>query len=173
MKKAFILTLVAVMAVLLVLFLRPASVQTTPLVTGSNVLALEPLKTEVLVGDTVVVNLVARDVSDVFGVQLSMDYNPETLMFLEATEGSFLSRNGADQTLKLDVLKKNNPGLVKDFVLVKLSDAGTSGSGVIGTFTFQARTAGTAQIALVDVIVADKSAQRISVGTVGTTISVQ
>lgn len=178
MKKPFVWVLVAVFALLIVFLLRTqTSDDGASGVTGNavaNTFALETLRAEVNRGDTVLVNVVAQDVSDVFGVQFSVRYDPAVLEFVSADEGSFLGRSGADETMYLaSVLSRAEQGLVKDFVLVKLGDEGTSGSGVVSTLTFRSIGEGSTSLEFVDVIVADKAARPLSVETIGTTITVK
>jgi hypothetical protein len=178
-KKIVIALLVAALAVTALVLLQPALLPDGPAVspTGSAVLvsdtiALVPRADTVPVGGDVLVDVVANDIDNVFGVQLSFSYDPAALEFQGIDEGAFLSRSGADQTMVFDVMTLPQPGLVKDFVVVKIGGDATSGSGVIGTLRFRSLTSGPTAIGIPDALLGDRGGNPIPVSVEGTTVTV-
>lgn len=166
-KKILLIAAIAVIiAIALTMLLEPSSTISEPSssLTG-NVIAIAPQMPRVAVGDDVKIDIVSRDVQDVFGVQISVMYDSDVLTFVKVEEGSFLNQNGNEETMLLDVLDSRTDGLVKDFVLVRLGDVGTSGSGVIGTLTFKAKSAGSAYVSISSLSVANVQAQTLQVKT--------
>ncbi len=91
-------------------------------------------------GDTVEVFVDVHNVSSLFGAAFRLTYDPEALNFVDAREGSFVSGNGAVQTLA-GIIDQTTTGILPYFVTrVRNNDgstpAGASGSGRLVTFRF-------------------------------------
>ena len=175
MKKTILIASVAVLIAVLVITMygrreqestAPGTVTQTPTITG-NVIAVTPQTSRAAIGDEVKIDIISREVQNVYGVQISVMYDSQVLEFMKAEEGTFLSKNGQENTIYMpSVMDTKTNGLVKDFVLVKTGDVGTSGSGVIGTLTFKAKTAGTAAVSIrTDSMISNSDAKPIVVQT--------
>ena len=173
MKKTILIASVALLIAVLVITMYGRREQestapgtATPTLTG-NVIAVTPQTSRAAIGDEVKIDIISREVQNVYGVQISVMYDGQVLEFMKAEEGTFLSKNGQENTIYMpSVMDTKTNGLVKDFVLVKTGDAGTSGSGVIGTLTFKAKTAGTAAVSIsTDSMISNSDAKPIAVQT--------
>lgn len=99
----------------------------------SNSLALQAQSTA---GTTLVLDLVATDVSDLYGVAFDLVFPANTLAFQGASEGSFLA--GSQTSLQTSA---NGAILIVGYTRLGLV-AGSSGSGVLMTLRFQSTSSG-------------------------------
>ncbi|HVS03791.1 MAG TPA: cohesin domain-containing protein [Thermoanaerobaculia bacterium] len=90
-------------------------------------------------GDTLVLQVQANGVSDLYGVAFDLLFPAQVLAFREARDGSFLLAGGAATSLQVS---ESSPGnLVVG--LTRLGDAGgASGSGMLLDLRFQATASG-------------------------------
>jgi len=112
-----------------------AGVEETP--TGPAVVRMIPSAAAVNVGDVVVVQVVLENGSDIGSVPFHLRYNRQVLEFLPpAVEGDLLRQDGTNAVfLANDVA--NGGEIVVGYSRMG-GDAGISGSGLVGTFQFQA-----------------------------------
>jgi hypothetical protein len=110
-------------------------------------------------GDIVRADVVITGASDLGGIQVSLGYNPDVLMYDHATEGPLLKAEGA-QTLFLDVIKQE-PGLVKDVAIVRMGP-GVSESGTVASVYFTVKKKGSADVSLASVLLSDSKGNALS-----------
>lgn len=85
-----------------------------------------------LEGDTIQVFVDVHNVTGLFGAAFRLRYNPDSLNFIGATEGPFVSADGDVATLA-GVLDQTAPGIIPYFVTRLRNQDGTTPSGVTGT----------------------------------------
>ncbi len=107
-----------------------------------------PAATMVKLGDTVPLSLEVKDVGKTFYVAFDLTYDPKVVDYVEATEGTFLNRNGMDPTSFQSVSGNNGQGKVA-LGLTRLGQVGeVSGSGTLLTFLFKTVGPGTTTLSL-------------------------
>lgn len=130
---------------------------------------IEPSAAAVEAGNTVTVQVLVADVTDLMGCEVHLAYDPTYVDVVDANPdeqgvqvqlGPFLSpdfvvQNGTDPaTGRIDVA-----------FAVMAADSAVSGNGVVATITFQGKTAGTSPLTFVSVILADTDGHIIAVST--------
>jgi hypothetical protein len=90
-----------------------------------------------------------------------MEYDPSIIRFESISEGTFLNKNGADDTFCVTP-KTDTEGLVKNYACTRTQKGEVSGTGTLATVTFTVLSAGTSQITLSNVKFADSSAESIA-----------
>ena len=93
-------------------------------------------KLTVQTGQTFYLTVVVNDVSDLYGCQCDIEYNPEYLEVIDAVDGDFLGSDGADTYFAAPEIE---PGKIQHGALTRLSrDEGITGNGVIFHLSFRA-----------------------------------
>jgi Cohesin domain/PEP-CTERM motif len=115
-------------------------------------------------GQSFSLNIVASDVSDLYGYQFDVTFNPATFSSTGVTEGSFLATAGS--TFFSGGTVDNTAGTLS-FVFDTLlgPGPGATGSGVLATLDFTTIGAGSGTFALANVSVLNSSLGDIAVGT--------
>jgi Cohesin domain len=106
------------------------------------VISIDPTTQTTTTGSIVSVDVVISNVSDLYGLEFDLNFNPSVLQAVSSTEGSFLT-NGGD-TFFIPGVNDNLAGTVfgtADTLLTAVS--GVSGSGELAVFTFDAIGPGT------------------------------
>jgi LysM repeat protein len=137
---------------------------------------IDPPGREVAVGATTTVDIRIENVSDLFGAEVHLTFDPALLEGVDADAGTagvqiqpgaflspdFTAQNAVDQAA----------GKI-DFAISQMSPRGpVSGSGVLATITFTGKAAGTSPINFVNVILAAPGGIPISAGTQGGSLTV-
>jgi plastocyanin len=134
-------------------------------VVENNIIMISPATQLVNVGDTVTVTADVKEVRNVLGYELDLNYDPAILQVTSTSKGGFLESMG-HSTFFVDP-DTSTPGLVKNAAEAVLRGGdGISGSGKLVTFTFLAKGTGTSNLELSNVIVVqkDESGQQTEVG---------
>lgn len=87
--------------------------------------------------ETVWVDIIAQNVQHLHSVDLAVAYGSDEAAFVSAEAGPFLSSDGAEVFVPTKSTIREQ-GVVHRVYLVRLSDSGVSGSGVIATLEFTA-----------------------------------
>lgn len=155
-------------ALLLAVSLLGISAADRTLAQGATV-RIEPSAAAVEAGNTVTVQVLVADVTDLMGCEVHLAYDPTYVDVVDANPdeqgvqvqlGPFLSpdfvvQNGIDPaTGRIDVA-----------FAAMAADSAVSGNGVVATITFQGKTAGTSPLTFVSVILADTDGHIIAVST--------
>jgi len=112
---------------------------------GAQKISVSPAAQTVNVGDTVIVEIKVSNANDLYGFQFNIEYDPDVLEYKSIEQGTFLSRNGADQTYPIN--PQVSPGLLENIVLSRLGPVGgLNGDGTLEKITFIAVGAGTSDI---------------------------
>ena len=104
-------------------------------------------ETNLLAGDTFMLNLNAEKVSDLAGWQADIAYDPNVLEAVEVNEGDFLKAEGGN-TFFQDGTIDNTTGKITDLFSARLSESGVSGTGTLLSVTFKAKAGGETQVTL-------------------------
>lgn len=112
------------------------------------------------IGDVFVLNIEILNVYDLMGFQCDVDYDPNILEFLEASEGTFLNNNTQDETIWIS--PKLLPGLIDNLACARLGQiGGKSGKGFLAKVIFRAKNAGQSDVLLKNVLLADSNGEPI------------
>lgn len=130
---------------------------------------IEPSAAAVEAGNTVTVQVLVADVTDLMGCEVHLAYDPTYVDVVDANPdeqgvqvqlGPFLSpdfvaQNGVDPA----------NGRIDVAFAAMGADSAVSGSGVVATITFQGKTDGTSPLTFVSVILADTDGHTTAVST--------
>ena len=127
---------------------------------AAPILSVSPVSPIVNVGDTFTVNIDLSNVTDLYGFQFDLGFDPTRLQVVPqnsqaVTEGSFLKQGGAT-----DFLSGVDNGLgTIEFTLAFLLGAvpGVSGSGNIASITFMALATGVSPFTLSNYLLLDSA----------------
>lgn len=113
---------------------------------------------DVSLGDTFTID-VAVDPQDnsVYGAQYDLAFNPAILRFVEQTKGNFLSQDGADTIVVVNRLNDESQMLEYGETRMGAKD-GVTGAGLLARITFEVVSAGSTDLLLSGVILADPHA---------------
>jgi LysM repeat protein len=176
----------ALTAVLVVVVLGGNALVPTPVAVASvarattTTVAITPSQVSLNCGATKLVEIRINDVTNLFGVDVKVSYDPKVLEVIDAdatmpgtqiTAGDFpntSSGQGLIQTNSVDTAT----GTIS-YVAVRLSPAPPqTGSGVIASVNFKAKAAGTSQVNLVSAMLSDQTAKAIPADLVNGKITV-
>jgi surface antigen len=143
--------------------LAPSSPQASAQVATVGVL---PETQPITVGNEVKAAIEVAEVSDLYGFQLDLTYDPLILEYVSWESGAFL---GADYWVSPDT---STPGTIENAAAVRTTPGVTvSGTGTLVTVTFRAISAGGSRIGLENVKLADNEGNEIPFtthdGTIG------
>lgn len=149
--KSYLFRILTFITLLLTLFAHPAG----PALAADPVVRVMPAAPTVQVGQTVVVSITVDAVTNLFGLEFHMQFDPAVLEVVDANTavpgvqiapGSFLSPDIAPQN------QANNTVGTIDFALSQTSPSTpVSGSGTLATITFRGRAAGSSTVAFTSV----------------------
>lgn len=122
--------------------------------------SVSPASKSVSNGETFTLDVRVSGASDFYGFQFNVEYDPSILEFQGASEGTFLSKNGQDQTFCVDY-KDETSGLVKNIACIRLGEGSVDGEGLLETLTFKATGTGTSEITLSNVKLTNSKAERL------------
>jgi LysM repeat protein len=137
---------------------------------------VSPATTEVVVGATTTVDIRVENVTDLFGVEVHLAFDPALLEVQDAdggmagvqiASGSFLNpyftaQNVVDQ----------GAGTIDFSISQGPSDPAVSGSGVVATITFEGKAAGTSSVSFTSVVLAAPGGVPISSAKQGGSVTV-
>jgi LysM repeat protein len=137
---------------------------------------VSPATTEIVVGNKTTVDIRVENVSDLFGVEVHLTFDPALLEVEDADAGKagvqiepgsfinpyFTAQNVVDQGAgKIDYSVSQGP-----------SDTAVSGSGVVATITFEGESAGTSALNITSVVLAAPGGVPISSAKQGGSVTV-
>jgi len=123
----------------------------------------EPVSQEASLGDSFYLDVVVKDVEDLYGFQFQLSFDPEIVEAVSLVEGDFLSTGGSTYFKAGEI--DNTAGTI-DWTYGLLLDGvpGVSGSGSLTTLNFNAIGSGTTLLTLSNVKLVDSSSQEITCG---------
>jgi len=155
-------------AILLSLLLSPTL--TTPThAQGGTVVRLQPSAAQVGVGSTVSVEVVVENVTNLFGVEVHLVFDPTLLEVVDADAGMAGVQVSLGPFLSVDYTPQNvvdqGTGHI-DFGYSQMPpETSRSGTGTIATITFRGKAAGISPLTFSSVILADPGGNPISATT--------
>jgi hypothetical protein len=112
-----------------------------PVVNAQAVISIDPTVQTVSTGSVVTVDVDISNVSDLYGYQFDLGFNPSVLQAVSSSEGPFLASGGS--TFFIPGTNDNLGGTVFTTADTLLSATnGVNGSGELAVFTFDAIAAG-------------------------------
>jgi len=121
---------------------------TPPTPPGTFNINLSDVTVNPVEGANFTVTISADNASDMMGYGFDILYNPSIIQYVSATEGAFLSQNGATSTSFQSGLENGTAGkIVTGGARLTVPPSGISGSGELFTLTFKALSAGSTQLA--------------------------
>ena len=138
---------------------------------GTATVRLEPAAGNVDVGQTIDVNVVVADVTNLYAVEVHLTYDPNLLEVVDANPAMAGVQVGLGPFLAVDYTPQNQvdqgAGQI-DFAYSQMAPSSpASGTGVIATITFRGKAAGTSALSFTSVILADQGAAEPAVGARG------
>jgi adhesin HecA-like repeat protein len=138
---------------------------------ADTILTISPTSPTVAPGSTFTVDVDITGVTDLYGYQFDLSFNPSVLSAVSQSEGSFLSSGGA--TFFVPGTNDNVGGTVSSTANTLLTAiSGVNGSGTLVIFTFTALKAGTSAISIQNETLLDSNLNVISDTTSGATVTV-
>lgn len=135
-------------------------------VAAGPVVKVSPTSSSVAVGSEVAVNITVQDVTNLFGAEFHLTFDPNLLEVVDADAGTSGVQIGIGDFLSADFVAQNvadNTTGVIDFGISQMSPHGAvSGSGTLATITFKGKTGGTANLTFTDVLLADSGGGQIA-----------
>ena len=159
--------LLLVSVVLLGLWL--GNLATVGLAQGETKVRLDPLASEVQVGDTIRVDIVVEDVANLYGIDVRLSFDPALLEVQDADPGTagVQIKKGAfpapDFAIKNEA--DNGAGTIWYAVTQLNPTEPVSGSGVAASVTFKGLAGGTSSVAFTDQTIANRNGERITATT--------
>jgi len=128
-----------------------------PLVNTNVTITLNPKQAAVSSGSSVTFQVEISEVSNFYGFQFDLIYDPASLQFSQATTGVLIKKDGSSP-LCLDPIIKQGAQNTMTIACTRMGSAGVDGSGILESVTFTALSSGTAAPTLSNVKLADSSA---------------
>jgi len=112
-------------------------------------------------GETFTVDVSIEDVTDLFGWEFDLNFNPNVLEALSVTEGPFLKQGG--NTMCFGGTINNDVGIINNYACVLFGPhTGVSGSGTLASVNFRVKDLGYSVLDLSDTKLQDSDAKSIS-----------
>ena len=122
----------------------------------SAMISIDPITQTATDGSQVVVNVDITGVTDLYGFQFDLEFNPSVLAAVSSSEGTFLPSGGG--TFFVPGTIDNVGGTVSataDTLLTAIT--GVSGSGALATFDFTAIGPGSSSLSIANVTLLDSN----------------
>jgi hypothetical protein len=142
------------------------------LANAQAVVSIDPTTQTTSTGSVVTVDVNISNVSDLYGYQFDLAFNPNVLQAVSSSEGPFLATGGS--TFFIPGSNDNLGGTVfatADTLLTAVS--GVSGSGELAVFTFDAVGPGTSAVTIQNETLLDSALNFISDKATGGSVTVQ
>jgi len=118
------------------------------------------------------VNIAIIGADQVYGFQMDLRYNPQTLEFTGWQEGEFIKRETANNPFWVNP-ETNEPGLIKGVAVTRIGpDQPVSGAGTLLSFNFKGLANGVSPVGIENLIFSDQFGNRLPVSTVDEQIGV-
>jgi Cohesin domain len=137
------------------------------------VLSVEPTSQSVSAGSVFNVDVNVSKVSDLYGYQFDLTFNPNVLSAVSSSEGSFLT-TGGNSTFFISGTNDNTNGIVSATADTIVSAVpGVTGAGNIVVFTFEGIKSGISTLAISGVDLLDSAFNSISSTSTGGAVTVK
>lgn len=143
-----------------------------PVIQAAPILSVEPPSISVSAGDTFSLDVFITNVTDLYGYQFDVSFDPGVLSAQAITEGSFLTTGGS--TFFITGLIDNPVGLISFTANTLLGpDPGVTGSGALALVEFSAIGTGTSFVNLSNVVLLDSNLTDITADVIAGAVEVQ
>ena len=133
-----------IMLTLLVISMLPWAIDIQPIKTESTaILSVDPPTSTALVGETFTINVTITDVSNLFGWQVLMHFDPNVLQVDNVTEGPFLGSTGNETVFLTNINNDEGYLVVGGVFMAPFPEEGVTGNGILTTIVFNAASYGT------------------------------
>ncbi len=129
---------------------NPTSTPSPPPGNSRPTVLVKPETETVSPGALIERKIEVRDMGESYYTAFDVDYDPQVLEYISATEGNFLSQNGAHATTFQVALVDGTEGHLKLGVTRLAQSSGVVGDGTLATLTFKAIGTGSTTIAFKD-----------------------
>lgn len=136
----------------------------------ANQIYVDPISNSVNSGDVFSVNVIGNVTAvspNLYGVQYSIDFDPNILSFVFVSEGNLLNNDGVQTTVFKYTLSTGKVSIYN----VRNSTIGITKDGVLATFNFRATTGGISPLNLNDVVWISSSITNTTVQIITPTIT--
>jgi len=158
MNRRIVSFFFALMILFLVTPLYEAMVEVA-LGSPATTIFVDPPTSTVAVGKTFVIGIKVSDVSDLYGWEFNLTWNPNLLDALTVTEGNFLKQGG--ETFFRPIMNNTAGYILVDCTLLG-NVPGVSGSGILATVKFYAENQGESILDLYGTILINSQEQAIT-----------
>jgi len=146
---------------------KPASYPALP----AGTIEIKPAVYDVSVGQEARFEIIAHEMQDLYGVILTLAYNPKIMEFKTSGEGTLLKNDGQQTSF---LYSNNGRTGTLDLYMTRIGDIkGINGTGSIGTFVFQAKSAGTSEISAKSMKFTDSKRKQMKSDFKGATVNVK
>jgi len=106
-----------------------------------TIISLTPASQEVALGGDFTVNLEIDEVSNLYGHEIDIKFDPNNFEVLSVMEGDFLDQNGSDPIYSLPPAIDNENGIISNIVSLRLTPGvGVNGQGVLAIIEFREKS---------------------------------
>jgi hypothetical protein len=131
------------------------------------VLSVEPTAQTISAGSVFNIDVNISNVTNLYGLQFDLTFNPSLLSAVSSSEGAFLT-TGGHSTFFVPGTNDNVNGIIATTADTLLSAGpGVSGSGELAAFTFDALKLGTSALGISNVLLVDTNINSIRSTTTG------
>jgi general secretion pathway protein D len=128
-------------------------------------LEMKPAETAASVGQEMRFEITAGSVKDLYGVILTLSYDPKVVEFKTASEGTLLKKDGQQTSF---LFSNNMKAGTVDIYMTRIGDVGgVGGPGSLCTAVFQGKSGGTSDVALKSVKLTNFNREQIKTDTRG------
>jgi len=132
-----------------------------PPTAAAPALVLTPSVTEAQIGKAVQVTLQLNNIQEIFSASLRLRFDPKLVKVTDVKVGPFLSSDGQRVTFSENTLNDTGEAIIN--LNRYPGSGGLTGSGGLLTFTLQPQAAGTAQVAVTDLVIRSAKLEQIAV----------
>ncbi len=153
---------------------QPASLdsdraKTTP--SPSSLIEFKPSEATAAVGQEIKIDITASHAADLYGAIITLGYDPRIVDLKISTEGPFLKSDGQQTSF---LFSNNVKAGTLDIYMTRIGDVGgRSGEGSLATVVFQAKSAGTADIAVRNIKLTNVARETLKTETRGARVTVK
>jgi hypothetical protein len=137
----------------------------------ADIMSVQPVTLDVIAGQSFTLTAQISGVSDLYGYQFDLGFNPTVIEATSVTEGPFLATGGP--TIFLPGTIDNVGGSITDNAdILNGAVSGVDGAGTLLDVSFQALAAGSSTVQLFNVIALNSFGEGLDLSTAGSTITV-
>jgi general secretion pathway protein D len=140
-------------------------------VAATTMAAFDPPSVAIHAGSTFAVNVMLSNVENASSVPLRLIYDPDRLGVLNVSNGGFLDQGG--QIVALSHREDTSAGVLECTALRPRGSGGASGSGVVVTITFLAKSTGLSRLTVADANVVHPDGQMLAIPATEMSVTVQ